>query len=104
MRSRETLIIFTKDSKICRVKTRLYPYLSHRECLFLHKQSLLKLLNSLLNSNYNIVVYSSDVNTSNIHLPRITVKQQQGIDLGTKMHNAMVNELKTAKSSNNNRI
>ena len=96
-RSQQALIVFTKAPKICRVKTRLYPKLSYRECLYLHRQFVQRLLQSLSSNSYRIVLYSSTPSSQYLPIRGIPIKQQQGRDLGAKMFNAMTNELKTSK-------
>ena len=97
MRSRNTLIIFAKAPRICRVKTRLWPYLSHRQCLYIHKQAVQQLLQSLYNkTSFKLVLYITDVSNA-LNIPvSIDVKIQSGINLGVRMHDAMTTELKTS--------
>ena len=97
MRSRNTLILFAKAPHVCRVKTRLWPDLSHRQCLYFHKKATHKLIQGLYaNKNYRLVVYQTNSN-SNLNLPRgICTKLQSGLDLGVRMHNAITEELKTS--------
>ena len=97
MRSRNTLIIFAKAPRICRVKTRLWPYLSHRQCLYIHKQATQQLLESLYNkTSFKLVLYITDI-CDTLNIPdSIEVKIQSGIDLGIRMHNAVTTELKTS--------
>lgn len=97
MRSRNTLIIFAKAPRICRVKTRLWPYLSHRQCLYIHKQAGQQLLQSLCNkTSFKLVLYTTDISyTLNIPVS-IDVHIQSGINLGMRMYNAITTELKTS--------
>lgn len=97
MRKRNTLILFTKFPKICSVKTRLWPDLTHRECLELHKSLTTNTIKQLKHSNkYNFVTYTTAYNSP---LPSfgITSKQQYGHDLGMRMHHAINQELKYAQ-------
>ncbi len=97
MRKQNTLILFAKFPKICRVKTRLWPDLNHRECLDLHKSLTTSIIRRLKNSNkYNFITYTTAHNSP---LPSfgITSKQQYGHNLGARMHNAITQELKYAQ-------
>ena len=97
MRSRNSLIIFAKAPRICRVKTRLWPYLSHRQCLYIHKQAAQQLLQSLhKKTSFKLVLYITNVSDA-LNIPAsINVKQQSGINLGMRMHHALTTELKTS--------
>ena len=96
MRSDNTLILFTKTPKICRVKTRMRPALSHRECLFLHKKLTSHAINLLqANSNFKLTLYATQIDRSRNVYPRgITIKQQSGLNLGERMANAIKQEIK----------
>lgn len=96
-RSQQALIVFTKAPSICRVKTRFYPNLSYRECLYLHRQSVQRLLQSLSSTSYRIVIYSTEHSSRHLPMRGVPIKQQQGLDLGIKMFNAITNELKNSK-------
>lgn len=97
MRKQNTLILFTKSARICRVKTRLWPYLNHRQCLSLHKH----LTNNIVkqhakSNNYNFVIYLT--HKAIYHSPyNINVKLQHGSDLGARMYHAISVELKSAQ-------
>ena len=98
MRNRNTLILFTKSAQVCRVKTRMWPELSHRECLYLHRQSAQHFIRLLSNSNkFNFVLYTSSLIKRGFGFNNIELKPQNGIDLGMRMHNAIKEELKTAE-------
>lgn len=93
MRAKNTLILFTKSPQICRVKTRMWPQLSHRECLHLHKAAVKSSLRAFSSSlNFNLIVYSTDGVFQNIK-----TKKQTGTDLGIRMYNAMYGELKCSE-------
>ncbi len=98
MRRDNTLIIFTKALHICRVKTRLWPALSHRECLLLYRLLLQSTIEQLIDSNqYNIVIYSTAIHTRRALPYNLSYKIQRGHDLGVRMHNAINNELNYAQ-------
>lgn len=97
MRKQNTVILFTKFPKICRVKTRLWPDLNHRECLELHKSLTTNILRQLKHSNkYNFVTYTTAHNSPSPSLG-IKSKQQYGNNLGMRMHHAITQELKYAQ-------
>ena len=88
-----TLILFTKSPVICRVKTRLWPTLSHRECLYLHK----KLIHNIISeqrhhSDINIKIYSTEIKHKFFNNKQ--TYKQVGKDLGMRMNNAIMHELK----------
>ena len=97
MRTRDTLIVFTKSARICRVKTRMWPDLSHRECLYLHRQSTHSLVSKLNKSrSQKLVVYTNELNATS-NFPRGTkIKKQRGRDLGFRMFDAIKQELRTS--------
>ncbi len=98
MRWRNTLILFSKALQICRVKTRMWPALSHRECLYLHRHSAQHLVYSLYQkAAYNFVVYTTGDGSHNIFPAGISVKHQTGYGLGNRMYNAISNELRTSE-------
>lgn len=97
MRSKNTLILFAKAPRLCRVKTRLWPELTHRECLYLYKLLLSNTLKSVANSQqYKLVVYTTDLNffATSIPISKLSFKKQHGKNLGIRMHNAISQELK----------
>ena len=97
MRFRDTLILFAKAPRICRVKTRLWPALSHRECLYFHRQALRQLFLKFANKqHFNFKVYATG-SLQRFSLPYITATNtQSGNDLGIRMHNAIQQELRCA--------
>lgn len=97
MRCRNTLILFAKAPRICRVKTRLWPRLSHRQCLYLHKQATQHLITSLSGSKkYKLVLYTTNFSSKFSIGKNITVRLQSGFNLGSRMHHAITAELKTS--------
>lgn len=97
MRCRNTLILFAKAPRICRVKTRLWPRLSHRQCLYLHKQATQHLIASLSgNNNFKLVLYTTNFGSEFSVVKNITVKLQSGFNLGSRMHHAIATELKSS--------
>jgi len=99
MRAENTLILFTKTPQICRVKTRMHPHLSHRECLYLHSNLTSHAINQFKSNNhFKLIIYTTDIYKS-LHLyPRdIIIKQQSGINLGLKMNNAIKQEIKNTR-------
>ena len=96
MRASNTLILFSKSPRICRVKTRMQPNLSHRECLYLHKMLTKNIIDKLsLNTNLNFVLYTTHPYTDKyLYSRNLRIKKQQGINLGMRMHNAISEELK----------
>ena len=91
MYRKNTLILFAKAAQICNVKTRMYPALTHRECLYLHKQSIDHFIKQF-KDKFNLVFYTT--HTGQYSIP---VKEQCGIDLGVRMLNAMKEELKDSE-------
>lgn len=95
MRKRNTLILFAKAPRICRVKTRMWPALSHRQCLYLHKQTTQQLVRTFARqNNCRLILYTTSLQPA-FNLPNnIPLKLQTGIDLGQRMHHAISTELK----------
>ena len=94
MRNRNTLILFAKSAQLCRVKTRMWPELSHRECLYLHRQSTQHFIRLLSSSNkFKFVLYATSSKKRDFSFSNIEIKTQNGIDLGARMHNAIEKEL-----------
>lgn len=90
---RNTLIVFTKAPQICRVKTRLWPELSHRECLYLHKKLIQTTFESnKCNSNFEIKLYTTNKNYS--YTNNTITYEQVGNDLGARMLHAIEHESK----------
>ena len=97
MRCRNTIILFAKAPRICRVKTRLWPGLSHRQCLYLHKQATRHLIASLSSkNNYKFVLYTTNLKSEFSAAKNIAVKLQAGFNLGSRMHHAIAAELKSS--------
>ncbi len=96
MRTSSTLILFSKSPQICRVKTRMWPNLSHRECLYLHKMLTQNIARKLKSSNkFKLVIYTTHSQSNFCLYPRqLKIKKQQGINLGARMQNAIAEELK----------
>ena len=98
MRKQNTLILFSKSPRICRVKTRLWPALNHRQCLAIHKALTSNLIKSLKTSKlYNLVIYNTYSKSKYNYPFNVQVKTQQGLNLGMRMHNAFKHELKHAQ-------
>lgn len=66
----------------------MWPALTHRECLYLHRQSI-RLMMDKFRHKFNIVFYTTDMT----HFP-VRTRLQHGWDLGMRMCHAMDNELK----------
>lgn len=97
MRTQNTLVLFAKAPRICRVKTRLWPALSHRQCLFLHKQTTLQLVRTFARqNNYQLIMYTTSLQPAFSMPNNVPVKLQTGLDLGQRMHHAICAELKMA--------
>lgn len=96
MRFRDTVILFSKAARICRVKTRLYPALSHRECLYFHRRSAEYLYQQIQSSTFNVKIYTTNRFRRVTSLLPEDIMLQQGIDLGARMYHAMSHELKFA--------
>lgn len=95
MRRNLTVIIFAKSANICRVKTRLWPTLNHRQCLNLHKTLVRKVIKPLEAwHKYRVVVYTTGHSHAYKLSHKLTIKQQYGPDLGTRMYYAMLQELR----------
>lgn len=99
MRADNTLILFTKAPHICRVKTRMSPALSHRECLFLHKKLTENAIRQFRSNNrFKLIIYTTRIDKVRHLYPRgISVKKQTGSNLGFKMHNAIMHEMKNTQ-------
>ena len=98
MRYENTVILFIKAPQICRVKTRLWPDLNHRECLSLYRLLMNNAIKQLSNSlEYKFIVYSTEPCNRHSVPYNLTVKYQHGLDLGMRMHNAISEELKHAQ-------
>lgn len=93
MRHRNTLILFARAPRICRVKTRMWPALTHRECLYLHRQSIRSMMDKFRHK-FNIVFYTTDMT----HFP-VQTRLQHGLDLGVRMYHAMNDELKVSEKA-----
>ena len=92
MHKRQTLILFAKKPKLCRVKTRMWPALSHRECLYLHRNTVKHLAEKVAKSKkFNFKLYTTQLPFDGHHYP---TSLQRGIDLGARMYNAINHELK----------
>ncbi len=95
---KNTLIVFTKAPQICRVKTRLWPALSHRECLYLHKKLIQNIIvSSKCNSNFEVKYYTTSKYYS--YTDNTITYEQVGNDLGARMLHAIEQE-----SKNSNKI
>ena len=66
----------------------MWPTLSHRECLYLHRQSIRSMMDKFRHK-FNIVFYTTD----KTHFP-VKTRLQHGLDLGMRMYHAMDKELK----------
>ena len=88
MRYRNTLILFARAPLICRVKTRMWPALTHRQCLYLHRCLIAGFLKSF-KQVFNTVIYTTQM----AHYP-VKTRLQHGNDLGMRMFHAMSHELK----------
>ena len=99
MRAVNTLILFTKTPQICRVKTRMWPELTHRECLYLHKRLNENAINQFKSNNkIRLVIYATHIDSARHYYPKgIGIKQQSGLDLGSRMCNAINQELKNTR-------
>jgi rSAM/selenodomain-associated transferase 1 len=99
MRADNTLILFAKTPQICRVKTRMHPALTHRECLYLHRKLTMHAINQLQSyEKFKLIIYTTHIDKARHLLPRgIEVKQQLGIGLGTRMHHAIKQEIKNSQ-------
>lgn len=99
MRNKNTLILFTKTPIICRVKTRMWPNLSHRECLYLHRKLIKTILDQFKSRHdLKLVIYTTYNFSAYSNFPcNIKVKKQIGYDLGDRMYYAIQNELKHAQ-------
>lgn len=90
---RNTLIVFTKAPQICRVKTRLWPALSHRECLYLHRKLIQNIINSIkCNTKIEVKFYATNKNYS--YMNNTITYEQVGNDLGARMLHAIQQESK----------
>lgn len=100
MRTKKTLILFTKAAQICRVKTRMWPNLSHRESLYLHKALTANAINKFnLNPHFKLIVYTTQTETNQYyHSRKLIIKKQHGLDLGARMHHAISQELINSQS------
>ena len=97
MRKRNTLILFAKAPRICRVKTRMWPALSHRQCLYLHKQTTQQLVRTFArHNNCRLILYTTSLQPTFSVANNVPVKLQAGINLGQRMHRAISTELKTS--------
>ncbi len=96
MRNRDVVIVFAKAAQICRVKTRLWPALSHRQCLYLHKQTTRHVLQKLSGQkNFQLILYTTNRRPAFSVPENINVKLQSGFNLGQRMQHAVTEELKT---------
>ena len=89
---KSTLILFTKAAYICRVKTRLWPKLSHRECLYLHRKLIKHILDKNYQKHFEVKIYTTSDHKNDFANYR--THKQIGFDLGTRMLNAISQELK----------
>lgn len=99
MRADNTLILFTKAPQICRVKTRMRPTLSHRECLYLHKKLTENVISQFRSNNrFKLIIYTTEIDKVRYSYPRgISIKKQTGQHLGSKMNNAIKQEMKNTQ-------
>ena len=95
MRNRDAVIVFAKAAQICRVKTRLWPALSHRQCLYLHKRATRNVIEKLSGQkNFQLILYTTNKRPAFALAENTSVKLQSGIDLGQRMQHAIAQELK----------
>ncbi|MDW3094777.1 MAG: TIGR04282 family arsenosugar biosynthesis glycosyltransferase [Gammaproteobacteria bacterium] len=96
MRGNSTLILFAKKAQICRVKTRMWPNLSYRESLYLHKALTADAIKKFsANSKFKLILYTTDTKTIHYCKSRgLIIKRQYGLDLGSRMIHAISQELK----------
>lgn len=99
MRNENVLILFTKAPCICNVKTRMHTKLSHRECLYLHRNLTSHAINQFRDNNkFKLIVYSTQNNKSRYSYPfNVEFKKQVGLNLGARMNHAIKQELKNAQ-------
>lgn len=98
MRKHNTVILFARAPKVCRVKTRLWPALSHRQCLYLHKQAVQHALRKMGGQyKYRLVVYTTAMQHGFQIPANVEIKLQSGLDLGQRMLSAIRAELKTTE-------
>ena len=95
MHNRDVVILFAKAAQICRVKTRLWPALSHRQCLYLHRQSTRHVIEKLSKQkNFKMILYTTNRHPA-FHVPEnVSIKLQSGFNLGQRMQHAITSELK----------
>lgn len=100
MRRNSTLILFAKKAQICRVKTRMWPHLTYRESLYLHKVLTADAINKFsANSKFKFILYTTDTNTIHYCNSRgLIIKKQYGLDLGSRMIHAINQELKRSQN------
>ncbi len=98
-RADNTLILFTKSPQICRVKTRMQPELSHRQCLYLHKKLTTRAINRFKsNHNFKLIIYTTHIDRVRYSYPNgVSIKQQSGLNLGTRMLNAIKQEMENTQ-------
>lgn len=97
MRSHNTVIVFTKAPQICRVKTRMWPAYTFRQCRYIHEQLTRQILHTLTKlHSARTVIYTSGSFPAGFIPANFPVKRQFGSDLGLRMYNAIRLELKTA--------
>ena len=99
MRADNTLILFTKAPQICRVKTRMQPALTHRECLYLHKKLTEHAISRFKSNNkFKLIIYTTRIDKVRHLYPRgIRLKKQTGLSLGSRMGNAIKHEMKNTQ-------
>jgi uncharacterized protein len=94
------LLIFTREPVPGRTKTRLIPAHGAAGAAQIHTQLLLRTLRTGLDATKTVVVYAADTLSTpyfsqlKTHLP-FTLKQQTGADLGARMAQALLHELRT---------
>ena len=98
MRNRNVVIVFAKAARICRVKTRLWPTLTHRQCLYLHKRVSNQILQRLKRQqkNYRLLLYTTSREPAFAMQNRLQIKLQMGNNLGSRMLHAISTELENA--------
>ena len=95
MRNRDVVVVFTKAPQICRVKTRLWPALTHRQCLYLHKQATRNIIEKLSGqNNYQLLVYTTNKHPAFLVPEHVKINLQSGFNLGQRMHHAIAEQLK----------
>jgi rSAM/selenodomain-associated transferase 1 len=77
----------------------MHPKLSNRECLYLHKKLTSHAVGQFKSNNkFKLIIYTTHIDKVRHLYPQgIQIKKQSGLSLGSRMHNAIKQEIKSTQ-------